>query len=50
MGEFTKNKFDGFGLLIEFNYKYLKYKKVIFIILILFLVLFIFNEKIMKII
>ena len=30
MGEFTKNKFDGFGLLIEFNSKYLKIEKGIF--------------------
>ena len=47
MGEFTKNKFDGFGLLIEFNDKYLKIQKGNFYDSHFTSgILFIFNEKI----
>ena len=47
MGEFTKNKFDGFGLLIEFNNKYLKIQKGNFYDSHFTSgILFIFNEKI----
>ena len=47
MGEFTKNKFDGFGLLIEFNYKYVIIQKGIFSnSYFISGILYIFNEKI----
>ena len=49
MGEFTNNKFDGYGILIEFNYKYLKIQKGNFYNShFISGTLFIFNERIIE--